>query len=118
MAAFYANENFPFGVVQQLRMLGHDVVTVAEAGNSGQRIPDQQVLEYAIAHHRAVLTINRRDFIRLHLSSTQHTGIVVCTQDADTAGQAQRIDEAVRDEPSLAGQLIRVNRPGQPTNAS
>jgi hypothetical protein len=52
------------------------------------------------------------------LSSTQHTGIVVCTQDADTAGQAQRIDEAVRDEPSLAGQLIRVNRPGQPTNAS
>lgn len=72
MARLYANENFPLKVVQQLRALGHDVLTVAEAGNAGQRIPDHEVLAYAVKSGRAILTINRRDFIRpIHACSVK-----------------------------------------------
>ena len=35
MARLYANENFPYQVVIALRALGHDVLTVQEAGNAG-----------------------------------------------------------------------------------
>jgi hypothetical protein len=42
-----------------------------------------------------------------------HCGIVVCTVDADFAGQANRIDEAVSLHADLTGLLIRVNRPNR-----
>jgi hypothetical protein len=35
MALFYADENFDYPVAQRLRALGHDVVTVQEAGEQG-----------------------------------------------------------------------------------
>ena len=111
MARLYANENFPRRVVETLRILEHDVLTVLEAGNAGQSISDEEVLAFAIHHHRAVITLNRRDFIRLHKVQPDHTGIIVCTQDADTDGQAQRIDEIITSAESLIGQLLRVNRP-------
>jgi hypothetical protein len=38
MARFYADEQFPLPVVELLRNLGHDVLTVQEAGNANQRI--------------------------------------------------------------------------------
>jgi hypothetical protein len=38
MARLYANENFPFPVVEELRRLGHDVLTTLEAGNAGRRL--------------------------------------------------------------------------------
>ena len=94
MARLYANENFPYQVVVALRILGHNVLTVQEAGNAGQGISDEAVLAFAIEHSRAVVTINRRDFIRLHWQQSDHTGIIVCTQDADTEGQAERIHQA------------------------
>jgi len=40
-----------------LRNLGHDVLTVQEAGNANQRIPDEQVLAFAVSQERAILTI-------------------------------------------------------------
>ncbi|WP_437807493.1 DUF5615 family PIN-like protein [Sorangium sp. So ce1078] len=113
MASFYANENFPRQVVEALRALGHDVLTTQEAGNAGQAIPDEMVLEFATRSDRVVLTLNRRDFIRLHRRSAEHAGIVVCTEDPDTEGQAARVHEAVASLPSLAGQLVRVNRPSR-----
>ena len=66
MALLYANENFPIQVVQALRALGHDVLTSAEAGNANQSIPDDSVLAFAAQNQRALLTLNKRDFIRLH----------------------------------------------------
>lgn len=111
MARLYANENFPRQVVEALRILGHDVWTVFEAGNAGQSISDEEVLAFASRHPRAVLTLNRRDFIRLHRVQPDHSGIIVCTQDADTEGQAHRIDEVITSAESLTGQLLRVNRP-------
>lgn len=111
MAQLYANENFPLQVVEILRQLGHDVLTMREAGLDNQRTSDADVLAYAVANVRALLTINRRDFIRLHRQQPTHRGIIVCTEDADTNGQAQRIHNAIKATPSLDSALIRVNRP-------
>ena len=111
MARLYADENFPFQVVQALRQLGHDVLTVLEAGQANQRIGDHDVLAFAIVARRAVLTINRRDFIRLHRRQPSHHGIVVCTVNADVERQAQRIHEAISATSTLDGMLIRVTRP-------
>lgn len=93
-----------------LRALGHDVRTLHDYGQSGQALPDSEVLRLATAQQRALLTLNRRDFIRLHLQDAAHAGIVVCTFDADFISQAQRIAAALTAQPELAGQLLRVNR--------
>lgn len=111
MAKLYANENFPLPVVEELRRLGHDVVTIQDTGKAEQRTPDLQVLEFAIADDRAVLTLNRKHFIRLHRDQPAHAGIIVCTVDSQFAGQAARIDAAIKDASDLRGQLLRVNRP-------
>lgn len=47
MARFYSNENFPLPVVEQLRKLGHDVLTSYEAGNANRSVPDREVLAFA-----------------------------------------------------------------------
>ena len=111
MASFYADEQFPFQVTELLRNLGHDVLTVQEAGNANQRIPDDLVLAFAVGQERSILTVNRIDFIRLHRRDNQHFGIVVCTNNRNWEQFAARIDEAVRAEESLRGKLIRVVRP-------
>ena len=110
MAAFYADESFPLPAVEALRRLGHDVLTSFEAGQANQRVPDDAVLDFATRAGRAVLTLNRWDFVALHARVAQHAGIVACSQDADTARLAGAIDAAVREVVSLAGALIRVNR--------
>ena len=111
MGKLYSNENFPLPVVNELRRLGHDVLTVQETGKAGQATTDEEVLAFSTAQGRAVLTLNRKHFIRLHRASSAHAGIVVCTFDADFAGQAQRIHAALESEGTLPGKLIRVNRP-------
>lgn len=113
MARFYANENFPLAVVQELRRLGHDVLTTMEAGQAGEAIPDEQVLVFAREASRAVLTLNRRDFVRLHRRDSKHAGIVACTADPVPSAQAARIDAAVTGQGSLSGLLLRVNRPAR-----
>jgi hypothetical protein len=113
MARLYANENFPLPVVVELRRLGHDVLTTRESGRAYQEIADDQVLSFASAQGRAVITINRKDFIRIHAHSSEHQGIIVCTSDLDFIGQAIRIDAALWTYPSLAGRLIRVQRPAK-----
>lgn len=110
MARFYSNENFPQGAVEELRKLGHDVLTSLEAGKANQRIPDEEVLAFATNENRILLTLNRKHFIKLHDSGDDHSGIVACTQDSDFVGLAQRIHAVVGDEPK-AGALLRVNRP-------
>jgi hypothetical protein len=109
MALFYADENFDYPVVEFLRQLGHDVLTVQEAGQTGG--DDPQVLADATAAGRAILTFNRRHFERLHRQGTPHAGIVSCTWDADRAALATRIDQAIAAVPSLTGKHLRVNRP-------
>ena len=110
MASFYTNENFPIKVAQYLRQMGHDVLTSHEAGKANQRIPDEDVLAFAAQSGRILLTLNRWDFIVLHGLSTQHAGIVVCTQNTDLLQQAEQIDKAVTEAGNMKEILIRVNR--------
>jgi hypothetical protein len=107
----YSNENFPLPVVEELRRLGHDVLTVVETGKAGQSWPDENVLEFAVSERRCVLTLNRRHFVRLHRLRPDHEGIIVCTFDPDFSALADRIATAIGECEQLAGQLLRVNRP-------
>ncbi len=66
MARLCANENFPLPVVLGLRRLGHDVLTIQETGRGGQAVPDEEILASAIREDRALLTLNRKHFVRLH----------------------------------------------------
>ena len=111
MARLYCDEQFPREVSEQLRTMGHDVLTVQAAGNANLGIPDKAVLEFAVADNRAVLTLNRYDFVRLHRSQPNHAGIIVCTNDSDRNRLKNRIHEAICSEASLSGKLIRVVRP-------
>ena len=109
MASFYADEQFPFQVTELLRNLGHDVLTVQEAGNANQRIPDDEVLRFAVSQNRIFLTINRRDFIRLHNQNPIHTGILACTQNADFKAFALNIhNELLKNEGNLSNQLLKI----------
>jgi hypothetical protein len=111
MADLYANEDFPLPCVEHLRHLGHDVLTSSESGRASQAITDEQVLAFATAQQRAVVTHNRRHFIALHERWTgQHAGIIVCTVDVDFTALAERIDEQLRISADCRGKLIRVNR--------
>lgn len=111
MARLYANENFPLPVVEALRSMGHDVLTVADTGKSGQAWPDEAVLDFAKSQGRAVLTLNRRHFVRLHRIQPHHAGIICCSFDPDFTRQAARIHETIISKPVLDDQLARVNRP-------
>jgi hypothetical protein len=110
LASLYANENFPRQAVEALRRLGHDVLTSQEAGNAGRGVPDEAVLAFGVRTGRAVVTLNRRDFIQLHRLTPEHAGIIVCTEDADVEGQAARIHDAIAGAGALGGILLRVNR--------
>lgn len=112
MARLYADENFPLPVVEELWALGHDVLTTQGTGRAGQAVPDEAVLAFATADRRAVLTLNRKHFVRLHNAGVEHAGIVACTFEPDFAGQARRIHQAIEAPGDLAGHVVRVNRPG------
>jgi hypothetical protein len=88
MASLYADEDFDYPAVEELRQLGHDVLTVQEAGQRGQG-------------DRAVL-------------APSHCGIIVCTRDQNSAALAGRIHQAIASQPNLDNQLIRIYRPPVP----
>lgn len=68
MARLYSNENFPFPVVAELRRLGHDVLTIQETGLANRKVPDPEVLRYAHAQERALLTHQSQRLSALTLS--------------------------------------------------
>ncbi len=98
-------------MVEYLRALGHDVLTVQEAGKANLKIPDEEVLAFAVNDERAVLTLNRDDFFRLHRLQPDHCGIIACKDDVDRERMARRINEAIASGETLRSKLIRVNRP-------
>ncbi|MFM6013968.1 MAG: DUF5615 family PIN-like protein [Dolichospermum sp.] len=78
------------------------MLTVQEAGKGNQAIPDEEVLNFAIQEERAILTLNRYDFIQLHRLQPNHSGIIVCTNDSDRNRMSQRLHEAISQEENLA----------------
>ena len=111
LARLYSNENFPLPVVQALRSLGHDVLTVLEAGHADRSVPDEEVLAFAFQENRILLTHNRKHFIRLHADGRPHAGIIACTVDIDFVSQANRIHDAMAQVSDFRGVLFRVNKP-------
>jgi hypothetical protein len=108
----YADENFPYPAVEELRRLGHDVITVQQDGRLAT--PDADVLARPHSLGRAVLTHNRKHFERLHRQGADHSGIVSATEDPDHhTALAARIDAALAGM-SPGGWVIRVNRPQKP----
>jgi hypothetical protein len=77
---------------------------------ANRRIPDDIVLEFASRLERAVLTLNRQDFLQLHERGVAHAGIVACAADSDFQELARRIHAAIGGNLSLAGRLIEVGR--------
>jgi hypothetical protein len=114
MARLYSDEDFSYPVVEELRRLGHEILTAQEAGQGYLGVTDSAVLAFAIARDRAVFTFNRRHFINLHRRVSPHHGILVCTRDDDVLGLALRIHQAILDCPSLDYQLLQINRPQAP----
>jgi hypothetical protein len=111
MASLFADENVPFALVKILRSFGHDVLTALGAGQANQRIPDADVLAYAVSLGRAVLTNNRGHFRRLHRQAPNHAGIITFTDDPDTQALAQRVHDAITAAQTLTGVLIRIVKP-------
>jgi Domain of unknown function (DUF5615) len=105
---FYADEDFPYPVVEELRRLGHDVVTAQEDGRTAT--PDPDILARAHSLGRAVLTYNRRHFERLHLQGVDHSGILSATHDSDFPALADRIHKSLTGL-SPGRWCFRVNRP-------
>jgi len=108
MARLFADENIPVSVSNELRKQGHDILTIFEAGMANRRVDDESVLAYATSQQRVLITINRRDFIRLHARNPNHAGIIVCTHDSDFEAQAIRINRLLNDTPMLNGKLLRI----------
>jgi len=87
------------------------VLTSLEANRANRKIPDDEVLRFATEESRAIRTLNRLDFIRLHRAVKGcHADIITCTQDRDSDALAERIHQAVKDEPDMSGKLIRIVR--------
>ena len=111
MSDFYSNENFPLPVVEHLRQLGHDVLTIQEVGQADRAVPDEAVLAFSTRENRILLTFNRKHFIKLHRDMPDHSGIIVCTFDPDFEALATRVHQVVTENSDAAGKLLRVNRP-------
>lgn len=118
MIKLYSNENFPIDIVVELRKLGYDVLTSYEAGQANQGIPDEEVLDFAIQHERTIITLNRNDFIALHLSGISHKGIIICKTDRDYIGQAQALYTYLQEINELDNCLIRVKKQNQPKSST
>lgn len=110
MTALYSNENFPLPAVLELRLLGHDVLTIQETGRADRALPDEAVLAFAADQQRILLTLNRRHFILLHNAGKPHAGIIACTFDPDFVALARRVHTALAQEPDMRQKLVRVNR--------
>ena len=112
MLKLYANENFPLETVQFLRNLGYDVLTTHEIGKSNLRIPDEDVLTFSISENRTILTINRKDFIRLHRINPIHAGIIVCTKNDDFTNFGECIHKILLSYgENTSNLLLRVYKP-------
>ena len=111
MARLYSNENFPLPVVDELRELRHDVLTIQETGKANQAMTDDEVLAFANKEKRILLTLNRRHFIKLHNKHQPHAGIFACTFDPDFSALAKRIDDAIQEGNDFSQKVVRINRP-------
>ena len=75
MARLDADELFPRVVVELRHLMIHNILTLQAAGKDNPKNPDEEVLAFAVSENRAVVTLNRRYFIRRHSLQSDHAGI-------------------------------------------
>ena len=67
-------------IARQLRTKGYDVISVV-ADPASVGLPDDQVLAYATAEGRALVTVNIKDFVpldtRYRAAGQSHTGLIL-----------------------------------------
>ena len=112
MPRLYTDEHFPLPASEELRRLGHDVLTCQDSARADLGIQDYKVLEYAVSTRRILLTQDRVHYMRLHKRNSNHFGILICTENYNNKELAQRIHEKLAAVPNPAGKLLRVYRPG------
>ncbi len=110
MIKLYADEQFLLAVVKLLREMNYDIIRVQDVGKAGLKIPDLEVLQFATTENRAILTLNRTDFIKLHYNYPNHAGIIICRDDRNWQRMANKIHQEISSFNSLTGKLIRINR--------
>src|SRR6266581_5488259 len=71
---------FSDSIAQQLRAKAHDVLSVV-ANPALVALPDEQVLAYATAEGRALVTANNKDFVpldgRYRAAGQSHAGLIL-----------------------------------------
>jgi predicted nuclease of predicted toxin-antitoxin system len=96
------DEMYPALIAEELRRLGHDVISVHAA--PGRGTPDEEVFEFAGAEGRAVVTENVSDFRPLAeavLATAGHPAGVAFTTDkrwprSDPGGLINALDELLK----------------------
>ncbi|MDZ7360801.1 MAG: DUF5615 family PIN-like protein [candidate division KSB1 bacterium] len=75
----YLNENLSDEIAKRLRADGIDAVSSHESGMDTQ--DDYAQMQFAVSHERAIVSINKKDFIRLHLeyikNGKEHWGVIL-----------------------------------------
>lgn len=89
-------------------------MTSYDAGQANQSISDEDVLQFADQQQQVVITLNREDFISLHKQGQKHSGIIICKEDRDYKGQADKIHQfLIGNTRPLTGRLIRIRKQNQ-----
>ncbi|GEM_PF-1314511 len=70
---FLADEHIESSIVNGLKLLGIDAVSVNEAGK--RESDDEEILRFARENDRVIITRDS-DFIKLHRKGVEHAGIV------------------------------------------
>ena len=82
MIKLYLDENVPEAIAVELRLRGHDIRTVKDAGRKG--ISDIDQLKYATSEDRTIFTFNVADFYKIHTEFVKkeinHSGIIFSKQ--------------------------------------
>ena len=100
----YADEDFPHPAVEELRRLGHDVLTAQADGLTSS--PDHAILARAHSLSRVVLTLNRSDFERLDRHGQLAVDAVVAQQHGQVLGVGQVVDRRPADVPAARTLLV------------
>ncbi len=108
MGRLYTNEKFPIPSVEELKRLGHDVISVLDSDNAGKSMTDVEILQFAAESRRVLVTLNKKHFIHLHQERQDHHGIIVCTYNPDFVMLAQKIHQVLESTRDFKGKLIRV----------
>ena len=90
---YFDEDSARHSLARELRVRGADVTTAPDVGMAGRT--DEEQLEWATAHGRALYSFNRGDFYHLHTvwlrAHRAHAGIVLSKQGLSVGEQMRRL---------------------------